>query len=82
MQHKTGDEKIIATACSSHCGGKCLLRVHVRDGVVVRIETDGGTESQLRACLRCRAYRQRLYDPDRLKFPMKRVGERGEGKFE
>lgn len=82
MQRKTGEEKIIATACSSHCGGKCLLRVHVRDGVVVRIETDGGTESQLRACLRCRAYRQRLYDPDRLKFPMKRVGERGEGKFE
>jgi anaerobic dimethyl sulfoxide reductase subunit A len=81
MQHKTGDEKIIATACSSHCGGKCLLRVHVRDGVIVRIETDGGTELQLRACLRCRAYRQRVYDPDRLKFPMKRSGERGEGKF-
>jgi anaerobic dimethyl sulfoxide reductase subunit A len=31
--------------------------------------------------LRGRAYRQRLYHPDRLKKPLKRVGERGEGKF-
>ncbi len=82
MPEKTSEEKVIVTACSSHCGGECLLRVHLRDGVIVRIETDGGEEPQLRACLRCRAYRQRVYDPDRLKFPMRRVGKRGEGKFE
>ncbi len=70
------------TACGSHCGGRCLLRVHVRDGAITRIETDNGEEPQLRACLRCRAYRQRVYDPGRLKFPMRRTGERGEGKFE
>ncbi len=75
-------EKVITTACSSHCGGKCMLRVHVRDGIITRIETDDGEEPQLRACLRCRAYRQRVYDPERLKFPMRRTGERGEGKFE
>ncbi|MFC1955706.1 molybdopterin-dependent oxidoreductase [Chloroflexota bacterium] len=75
-------EKIIMTTCSSHCGGACLLKVYVRDGVITRIETDEGEEPQLRACLRCRSYRQRVYDPDRLKFPMKRVGERGEGRFE
>lgn len=78
----TGEEKIIMTACASHCGGGCLLKVHVRGGVIIRIETDDGEEPQLRACLRCRAYRQRVYDPDRLKFPMRRTGERGEGKFE
>jgi anaerobic dimethyl sulfoxide reductase subunit A len=78
----TGEEKIIITACSSHCGGGCLLKVYVKDGVIIKIETDDGEEPQLRACLRCRAYRQRVYDPDRLKFPMRRTGERGEGKFE
>jgi len=78
----TGQEKVITTACASHCGGACILRVHTRDGVISRIETDNGKEPQLRACLRGRAYRQRVYDPDRLKFPMKRTGERGEGKFE
>ncbi|MFC2006343.1 molybdopterin-dependent oxidoreductase, partial [Chloroflexota bacterium] len=75
-------ERVIRTACSSHCGGRCLLRIHVKGGVITRIETDNGEEPQLRACLRCRAYRQRVYDPERLKFPMKRTGERGEGKFE
>ena len=37
---------------------------------------------QLRACVRGRAYLRRQYHPDRLKYPMKRVGQRGEGKFE
>lgn len=37
---------------------------------------------QLRACLKGRDMRERLYSPDRLKYPMKRVGERGEGRFE
>jgi anaerobic dimethyl sulfoxide reductase subunit A len=81
-QKKMGEEKVVKTACSSHCGGRCLLEVHVRDGVITRIETDRGEEPQLRACLRCRAYRQRVYDPDRLQFPMRRTGERGEGLFE
>lgn len=82
MNWKTSKkEEVVTTACSSHCGGRCLLRVHVRNKTIVRIETDDGEEPQLRACLRCRAYRQRIYDPDRLKFPMRRVGERGEGKF-
>jgi len=76
------EEKIIKTACASHCGGACLLKVHTKNGVITRIDTDDGEEPQLRACLRCRAYRQRVYDPDRLKYPMKRIGERGEAMFE
>ena len=75
-------EKIIPTTCAMHCGGTCILKVHVKDGVITRVESDGGPEPQLRACLRGRAYRQRVYAPDRLKFPMKRVGKRGEDKFE
>ena len=81
-RESTNEERIITTACASHCGGAGLLRVHVKNGVITRIETDNGEEPQLRACLRCRAYRQRVYDPERLKFPMRRTGERGEGKFE
>lgn len=76
------EEKIVITTCTHDCGGRCLLKVHVRDGVITRIETDDGAEPQLRACVRGRAYRQRVYAPDRLKYPMKRTGKRGEGKFE
>lgn len=74
-------EAIIPTMCASHCGGACLLKVHVRDGVITRIETDDSDEPILRACMRGRAYRQRVYANDRILYPMKRTGERGDGKF-
>ena len=74
-------EEIVNTTCASHCGGSCILRLHTKDGVITRIETDDGEEPQLRACLRGRAYRQRVYAPDRLHYPLKRIGERGQGKF-
>jgi len=81
-------EQIIRTGCPAHnCGGRCLLKVHVRDGNITRIEGDdrpGDTvaDPQLRPCIRGRAYRRRQYHPDRLKYPLQRVGKRGEGKFE
>lgn len=76
------EEKVITTTCNSHCGGSCILKVHVKNSIITRIETDDGEEPQLRACLKGRAYRQRIYAPDRLKYPLRRVGKRGEGKFE
>ena len=85
---KKGDTMIIRAGCPGHnCGGRCILKFHVKDGVVTRIETDdrpGDTleDPQLRACIRGRAYRRRQYHPDRLKYPLKRVGERGSGEFE
>ncbi|MEE8471946.1 MAG: molybdopterin-dependent oxidoreductase, partial [Dehalococcoidia bacterium] len=75
-------EEVVMTTCSSHCGGTCILKVHVRDGAITRIETDDGGDPQFRACLRGRAYRQRVYAPDRVKYPMKRTGERGKGQFQ
>jgi len=80
---KPGDsEKIITTLCSDHCTNACLLRLHVRDGKITKIETDDGPEPQYRACLKGRAYRQLVYHPDRLTYPLRRTGERGAGKFE
>lgn len=75
-------EKVVPVFCSHHCASSCYLKAHVSDGVVTRIESDTGDEPQYRACARGRAYRQRLYSPDRLRTPMKRVGERGDGAFE
>nr|WP_252096898.1 DMSO/selenate family reductase complex A subunit [Escherichia coli] len=63
------------------------MRAHMRDGVVTQITTlpDNELDPQMpimRACVRGRGYRKFVYHPDRLKYPMKRVGKRGEGKFE
>ena len=76
------DVSIINTGCCHDCGGRCVLKAHVKDGKIIRLESDTGEAPQIRACLRGRAYRQRLYSADRLKYPMRRVGERGQGKFE
>jgi anaerobic selenocysteine-containing dehydrogenase len=81
-QNKTNGVTIVPTGCCHDCGGRCVLRAHVKDGKIIRFETDNSEEPQIRACLRGRAYRQRVYHPDRLKHPLRRVGERGEGKFE
>lgn len=84
---KEGSTSVFWNSCNVNCGGLCLLRTHVRNGKIIRIETDNmGDDSygnhQIRACLRGRSMRKRVYAPERLKYPLKRVGRRGEGKFE
>ena len=84
----TGSEvKSVWSACTVNCGSRCALRHQVKDDVIIATHTDntGNDEygnHQVRACLRGRSFRQRVYNPDRLKYPMKRVGKRGEGRFE
>lgn len=74
------EEKIIRSICSSHCGGTCEMKVHVRGTRIIRIEADD-QEFRPRMCARGHAYRQRVYAPDRLLYPLKRTGERGKGEF-
>ncbi len=74
--------EIINTGCCHDCGGRCVLKAHVKDGKIIRFETDNDDEPQLRACMRGRAYKQRVYSPERLRYPLRRVGQRGEGLFE
>lgn len=81
------EDKVVWGACSVNCGSRCALRLHVRDDEVYWVETDNTGEDiygnhQVRACLRGRSIRRRINHPDRLNYPMKRVGKRGEGKFE
>lgn len=83
---KTAQDKVVWGACSVNCGSRCALRLHVRDNEVYWVETDNtGLDAygdhQVRACLRGRSIRRRMNHPDRLNYPMKRVGKRGEGKF-
>ncbi len=83
---KTHKVSKIRVGCPAHnCGGRCLLIAHVENGRITRLDTDDRPDSlsapQLRACARGRAYLRRQYHPDRLLYPLKRVGGRGEGKF-
>jgi anaerobic dimethyl sulfoxide reductase subunit A len=76
----------IRVGCPAHnCGGRCLLIAHIENGRIIHLDTDDRPDSldapQLRACPRGRAYLRRQYHPDRLQYPLKRVGERGAGQF-
>lgn len=78
--------KIVWSSCNVNCGSRCPLRLQVENGQITRVEPDNtGTNEigsqQVRACDRGRSIRQRIYNADRLKYPMKRVGKRGEGRF-
>ncbi len=78
------EERIIPTICSL-CGPMpgCGLNCYVKDGRLIRVEgmkeapTNKGT-----LCPKAFASAQWVYSPQRLRYPLKRVGKKGEGKFE
>ncbi|MBI4186183.1 MAG: molybdopterin-dependent oxidoreductase, partial [Chloroflexi bacterium] len=72
--------EVISTGCPHDCGGNCVLKVHVKDGQITRVTTVADPE--LKACVRGLYYHERFSSPDRLKYPLKRTGEKGDGKFE
>lgn len=80
------ETKIIHTMGRNNCGGRCIIHAHVRDGQIEKLTTDtpqaAGDDVPLCACVRGLNYHKTFLGPDRLRYPMKRVGERGEGKFQ
>ncbi len=82
MSSKDSTEKVVLTSCSYDCGARCILKVRVRDGRIVHIGTDDRPMPSLKACVRGLAQKDVVHAPDRLTRPLKRIGQRGEGKFE
>lgn len=72
--------------CSVNCEGRCILNFHMKGDELVWVESDrsvedGGGVRQIRACLRGRSIREWIDHPDRLSYPLRRIGRRGEGSF-
>ncbi len=79
--------KLVWSSCNVNCGSRCPLLMRVEDGRIVRVEPDNTGDDTLgnqtvKACVRGRSIKHRIYHKDRLKTPLKRVGKRGEAKFE
>lgn len=75
--------RIVETAGINNCGGSCIIRPTVQEGCILRIDTDRSSDSlRLGACVRGMNYHKTFFNADRLRYPMKRVGERGSGRFE
>lgn len=78
-----GEEKICSGVCRPNCFAYCHLNIHVRDNNIVKVSmAPFGDQYLNRACLRGLSHVQRIYDPERIKYPMRRAGERGENKWE
>ena len=75
-------EEVVKTVCSI-CYSSCGVLAHVKDGRVVKVQGDPDHPwNKGSLCPKGLAGIELLYHPDRLNHPMKRVGERGEGKWE
>src|SRR5665648_241418 len=78
----------VTSACWHNCGGRCLNKAFVVDGIVTKMKTDDThpdtpDNPQQRSCARGRSHRQHVLGGDRLKYPMKRKNwEPGGGKKE
>jgi len=77
----TGQAVEVATLCEM-CVNKCAAIARVEDGIITKLNPNPMfPKSKNMLCPRGNAGLQAIYDPDRLKYPMIRVGEKGEGKF-
>lgn len=81
----TDGTKIIRT-CAAGFGCHnlgCGLRVFVKDGTIQKIEGDPEHPiSKGRLCIRCLTAKEYFNHPDRLLYPLKRLGERGSNEWE
>src|SRR5947199_10806814 len=74
---------VVKVACPHDCPDTCAMLVTVEHGVAKKIQGDPQAPfTQGTLCTKVAHYLERTYSPDRLLFPQKRVGKKGEGKFE
>jgi anaerobic selenocysteine-containing dehydrogenase len=75
------EKKIIKTTCKS-CHGGCGVLVTVEDGAITHIEGNPEAPTLGTMCSKGLSSIQHINHPDRLLYPLKRIGERGEGKWQ
>jgi len=76
-------DTVIRGACPHDCPDTCALLVTVRDGKAIRVAGNPDHPSTAGVlCTKVSRYTERTYSRDRLLTPMRRVGRKGEGRFE
>jgi len=76
-------KEIVKTTCTMDCPDTCTLDVSVENGKIVEI--NGNKDNPVTngfICSKVSKFTDRLYHKDRVLYPMKRIGKKGEGQFE
>ena len=73
---------IVSVASSCDCGSKCKMLATVQESCLLQIQPDvNGTEMRFVGCPRGRAYGHTYLTSKRLRYPMERIAQRGDGRF-
>ena len=77
----TRTNRTLPVSCDRDCGGGCPLCAYVSEDRIVKI-TDNPLKSRfMHGCIKGYRMADTVYAKDRLKSPLIRTGERGEGHF-
>jgi len=82
MDDNSAGEKIVYGACQHDCPDNCAMETLVRDGEVISVKGRHDhpfTHGVL--CAKVKSFDKRVYAPDRILFPLRRTGAKGEGQF-
>jgi anaerobic selenocysteine-containing dehydrogenase len=77
------ETKTVRGACPQDCPDTCAFLYHVEDGKLVDVTGDPNhpmTRGGL--CVKLKNFAEHHYNPDRVLYPLKRVGAKGSGQFE
>ncbi|NJS35935.1 MAG: molybdopterin oxidoreductase family protein [Brachymonas sp.] len=81
--HPSSTPRSVIGACPHDCPDTCSFITEVQEGRAARVRGNPAHAHTAGAlCAKVSKYTERTYHPERLTFPMKRVGAKGEGKFE
>lgn len=77
-------DRVARCTCAPNCVGSCGINAFVKDDTIIKVEpADFPDTNYNRICLGgISNAMQRVYSPDRVKYPMKRIGERGAGEWQ
>src|SRR4051812_47765710 len=71
------------SVCPHDCPDACGMLAWVKDGQIVRVGGDPDHPVTRGAiCGKANRYMERIYSPDRVLYPQRRIGPKGEGQFE
>lgn len=72
----------VLVSCNKDCGGGCPLVATVENGKIIKIGNSPYQTPYMNGCIRGFGMTKAINHPKRVTTPLKRVGKRGEGKFE
>jgi len=81
--HFSGTKLSPVPSICGQCPGQCAIIGYVDGGRVVKIEGQPGSiRNQGKICAKGQSGAQKIYDPDRILSPLRRIGKRGQGEWE